>query len=86
MDRIDEEEDFGRNDGDKLDKSLDKVLVRDIVLPLRRMERDELPPTDGGITIRLINVFGTDRVDATDLASESGSDSLVPSSLTLPPW
>lgn len=83
VDRIEEEDDLGRNDGDRLDKSLEKVLVRDIVLPLRRMERAELPLTDGGITIRLINVFCTDMVDATDLASESGSDCLVASSLIL---
>lgn len=74
VERIDDAEDFARRG------SLGKVLVRAIALPLRRIVRDALLLTDGGITILLISVFFTDNVETVEFASEFGSESLTSSS------
>ena len=54
VDLIDDAEDFARRDGSVA--SLGKVLVRDMVLPFRRIVRDALLVMDGGITILLTSV------------------------------
>ena len=80
VDLIDDAEDFARRDGSVA--SLGKVLVRDMVLPFRRIVRDALLLMDGGITILLMSVFFTDIVEVIEFASELGSGSLTLSSST----
>jgi len=86
VERIDDAEDFARRDGEEPVASLGKVLVRDMALPLRRIVRDALLPTDGGITILLISVFFTDNVETIEFASEFGSGSLTSSSTRPSVW
>ena len=82
VDRIDDADDFARRDGGEPVASFGKVLVRDMVFPLRRIVRDALLIMDGGITILLMSVFFTDIVEVIEFASELGSGSLTLTSST----